>query len=272
MYASIIRDLPKITDKTKMNYNYKAEKCAKLGIDILGKEHDAVQKISSLDGVKKNSILDYINVCIVLRRALGLTHKALVTYRDELRREAENEISEVNAELLKESLPSIKDLVAYTDGLYRTEDYQAFIINYLILNLNCRVCDIDAIIARQQLGTELNYLVIAKDKVTLVRNKYKTKEFYGAKVNELRDDKLIDSCNKMLGGRDSVALLSTNNGAHTSNPSMFIRSKLYNKMSPTKYFKIAVLETDKNDLIKLETNRGTAVKTILKSYNVRQNF
>jgi hypothetical protein len=272
MYKNIIKDLPKICEKTKINYGYKAEKCTKLGIDILSGEDDIIEKINNLEGEKKNSILDYINICVVIRRAKNIPYNSLIVFRDKLRAKFGNELSEVNVKLLEEKLPSVKDLVDYTNKLYENEDYQSYIINYLLIKLNCRVTDIDSIISKKQLDNKSNFLVLKKDKVTLIRNIYKTKEVYDTKVNEFIDEKLIDSCKKMIGKEKNVFLLSTSDGSHTTNPSMFIKTKLYNKMSPTKYFKIAVLETDKNDLILMENKRGTAVKTILKSYNAEQKF
>ena len=67
-------------------------------------------------------------------------------------------------------------------------------------------------------------------------------------------------------------MLLSHNGTKVKSLSGFIINKLYNKLSPTKYFKIIVMESGKNDLLKLEENRGTAVKTILRSYNVEQKF
>ncbi len=272
MYANIIKDLPKIVEKTKINYNYKAEKCTKLGIDILSTEDDIIQKINNLEGEKKNSILDYINICVVIRRAKNLPYNSLIVYRDKLREKFGKELSEVNVKLLKEDLPSVKDLFDYTNKLYENEDYQAYIINYLILKLNCRTTDIDAKITKKQTDDKSNFIILKKDKVIIIRNIYKTKESYDTKVNEFIDEKLIDSCKKMLGKEKNVFLLSTNDGSHTSNPGMFIKTKLYNKMSPTKYFKIIVMETDRNGLLALENNRGASVGSILKHYNIEQTF
>jgi hypothetical protein len=272
MYANIIKELPKICEKTKINYNYKAEKCTKLGIDILSKEDDIIEKINSLQGEKKNSVLDYINICIVIRRVQNLPYNSLIIYRDKLRKKFGNELSEVNEKLLKETLPSVKDLVDYTNGLYENKDYQSYIINYLIIKLNCRVADLDATISKKQLDDKSNFLVLKKDKVTFIRNVYKTKESYDTKVNEFTDEKLINSCKKMIGKEKSVLLLSSGDGNKAKSISGFIINRLYNKLSPTKYFKIIVMESGKNDLLKLEENRGTAVKTILKSYNIEQKY
>ena len=66
----------------KINYNNKSIKCAKLGINILGTEKEIIDKINSLIDEKRNCLMDYTNICIVIRRHVNMSCNDLIDYRN----------------------------------------------------------------------------------------------------------------------------------------------------------------------------------------------
>ena len=62
-------------------------------------------------GEKKNSILDYINICIVIRRAQNLPYNSLINHRDELRKKMGIKSEDIKIKRIKPFLdPVIEEI------------------------------------------------------------------------------------------------------------------------------------------------------------------
>lgn len=269
-YRDIIKNM-KVSERTKENYYYKAKKAVDVFTDIEGDELELIQELKSLQGYKRNTIMDLINICYLIRRELGLPFDVIIEFRNLKRIENNKLPTEVNETFKLENKVTLPDLLNFRDDLYDLGRYQDYIINFLILEINCRSTDLDITISRDfaNNGTD-NYLIVENSKVTYIRNNYKTFKRYGQKTNVFYNTKLVVSCNKLLKNSRSVKLLTKKNGDPVTAHNQFIMDKTLNGLGPTKYFKIVVGNSKISDINKLSNNRGTSVNVISKNYNIFQ--
>jgi hypothetical protein len=257
-----------IRSGTKLNYHTKAKKCIQLGINILGNETRIVHDINLLKNEKKSCIMAYINVCLVIRREMGYSYDLLVELRDMKAKELEDHVTETNESINFKELPTVETLRSFMNEQYTNGDYEGYVINYLLIELNCRNKDLDAYITLNEPAVRANYLWIQGNSVTFIRHKYKTVYTYGPKLNVINDPKFVESCKRILYGKQLDYLLKKSNGERIKDPSTHIPTKTFNSMTQTMYFKIITSSAKKQDLLKLSKNRGTSVATILSFYDL----
>jgi O-glycosyl hydrolase len=88
------------------------------------------------------------------------------------------------------------------------------------------------------------------------------KEHYDKKEHILKEDYFMFAVKKLLGENKSVNLLNTKNIARE------VADNTYNKLGQAKYLKIILMNTEKNELIKIQNSRGSNVGTLLDRYDL----
>jgi len=208
-------------------------------------------------------------------------------HRDVIRMEMRDSRWKKKEEKLQ-TLPSIKLLTKYLNRLYSKNEYQSYIINYLLINYNVRNLDLDLILTDDmkeyhKLGKKGNENVLFVGKNNAVyyyRNQYKTAKTYGAKVIKLSSVKLAKSIKAYIAQQQAITngdiyLLSLQNGNRSGRDSLshYITKFTYQGLTESDIMKIIVTEkvktiADVRRLEKISFNRGTAPQTIIEEYNL----
>jgi len=250
VYLSIIKRL----EKLKFKYpNKKNEK-----VDYI-KEFFNENKIE-----KASSRLDLLNLVIVLRTIQELPTDKLKQYRTELSKERlNNQVSKMSD--LKDKLLSLHEFQKELMKSYEEGEWKKFIVNYLMMTYGVRNMDTDVEIVKSKkdaTDSNQNYLIISKDKVIWIRNKYKTVKTFGQQTHDITDPEFVRAVKKHGVGR-----LFTEGQISNS-----IRKLLIDKMNEARIFKMLIDDAyDKKDTIRineLSKSRGTSISTIKSFYNV----
>jgi len=212
-----------------------------------------------------------LNVAIVIKQTHELKTDELIKFRDTGREKLSEQIATKNIKLEKD-LPSLAELKTFMNELYKEKDWDAFLVNYLLINFGVRNQDLDLIITidKEDIRPNDNYLLVQKSTIKYIRYKYKTAESYGAKVNVIRSAKVMKACMELLGDEPIALLLARNNGKRIADNSLnnAVSSKTFDNIGEGKYFKILVKDSGKSVAV-LSKNRGTAVNTISSNYDVK---
>jgi hypothetical protein len=268
-----IIDKMDVKDATKKDYKIKLKKILSFEIDPKSDQTDIVNRIKSLKNEKNENILSYINICIVIRKSLELDNELLKKYRTDKNKEMKSKQTETNKELnnsLKDI--SIEELHEHLESLYKAESYNAYIINYLIINFSTRNKDLDLILTKTcENEDEDNFLIIRSKDVKFIRNNYKTAETYGKLKNLIKDKKFIDACKKLIGDKKEIFLISTKNGDRIKDwVGEYIKERTYLKLGQSKIFKIILKTKTKSELLNIKNKRGTNPATMLEYYDVNR--
>ena len=211
-----------------------------------------------------------LNIAIVIRQVYNKPVEELIHFRTQGKGDLLVEVVEKNKGL-KETLPSVKDLVDYTEKLYKEEKWVKYIINYILITFGTRNMDLNVIITTndKQVNYTDNWLVIRKSSIRYMRYIFKTADKYDCRENEIKSEKFIHAVKQVLGDKESTPLLTTADGERIKevNLNKYISRATLNELGQTKYFKI-LLNKDKANIERLSANRGTALTTLIEHYDL----
>jgi hypothetical protein len=215
-----------------------------------------------------------LNVAIVLKQVFSTEKKPiivepLIEQRTQYIKDIKQHTAEVTNKDLKESLPTYKQLVTFRDNLFKDGKFTDYVINYLLMT-GVRNKDVNAIITRsdKDLKKDKNYLIINKASVKYIRDDYKTKEKYHTKKEVIKDKKLIEALNALLGDKEELPLLNTGGQqiAETS-LSKFVSTRTLDGIGQASIFKVMInAQPKKNE--KLAAMRGTDLQIVKEFYDV----
>ena len=214
------------------------------------------------------------NVCIVIFKHHEKPVEKLIKFRDELAEKSFDESKSKDTELLSKGI-TLKMLTAFMNEAYANQEWKKYVINYLLLTFQTRNEDLDLMITKNGKATDgqHNWIVLKKASCVYIRNHYKTVDTYGPKIVDIRNKKLLEALNHILGDKSSEWLLKTGD-THIipTELNRAVANQTYEKMGSTKYFKI--LSTSKKNIEKMSANRGTNPDTIVHSYKLdkKQNL
>ena len=262
---------PDLSAKTLTNYRniykrlrtlFKDEDIATLGNAEIIKGIDEYEGTPSV----KQTLL---NVAIVLKQVFDLNVQPLIEQRTQYIKNIKQYSVDVTNKDLKESLPTYKQLVTFRDNLFKDGKFTDYVINYLLMT-GVRNKDVNAIITRsdKDLKKDKNYLIINKSSVKYIRDDYKTKEKYDTKKETIKDKRLLESLNALLGDKEELPLLNTGGQeiAETS-LSKFVSTRTLDHIGQGSIFKIMVNGQPKKRE-KLGAVRGTNLQTVLEHYDI----
>ena len=263
-----------ISDKTKTNYqNYYKRMLSLLGgKEIIKSTNKKIIKVLKDDTqIPASSKMALLNVAIVIKQTHELKTDELIKFRDTGREKLTEQIATKNIELEKE-LPTLKELTIFMNETYKEKDWDAFLVNYLLINFSVRNMDLDLIITidKEEVKPGDNYLLVQKSTIKYIRYKYKTAETYGAKQNVIKSAKVMKACMELLGDEPNALLLSRNNGKRIADNSLnnAVSSKTFDNIGEGKYMKIVVRDSGKS-VAQISKNRGTSISTISSNYDVK---
>ena len=188
----------------------------------------------------------------------------------------------------KDELPTVASLQKHLNLMYATDNYRAYIINFILINFNTRNLDLDLIVTDsiseyRQVGAkgDENAILAGKNSTTYYhRNNYKTARTYGAKTNKISNVKFSRALRAYIQQQKQINdghayLLALENGDRIARDSIshYITKYTYDGLTESDYNKIIVTEKiksmdDYSKLKKISSNRGTAVETLIEEYNL----
>lgn len=262
---------PDLSAKTLTNYKnvykrlrtlFKDEDIATLG------NAEIIKGIDEYEGTPavKQTLL---NVAIVLKQVFDLKVDPLIEKRTQLIKDIKQHTADVTNKDLKESLPTYKQLVTFRDNLFKDGKFTDYVINYLLMT-GVRNKDVNAIITRsdKNLKENTNYLILNKSSVKYIRDDYKTKEKYDTKKETIKDKKLVEALNALLGDKEELPLLNTG-GQQIAETSLnkFVSTRTLDHIGQGAIFKVMVNgQPKKNE--KLSAVRGTNLQIVKEFYDV----
>jgi len=272
-----------LTEKTKTNYVNYYKRLMTLTNNRQVKDMDEEELIDIIKNAvnlteqkKLNDPLpisvkqSLLNVVIVIREIYDKPIDELKQLRG-LNKEQLLEDNVVKNKALKEELPSVKELVDYTELLYKGKKWAKYIVNYLLINYNVRNMDLDLLITRnaKAVNDKDNWLVVREKSVRYLRYKFKTADKYVCRDNDIKSDKLMYAVNQLLGENETTPLLTTASGERISEDfiNKYVARATYKELGQAKYFKILLNKTKANTE-QMSVNRGTDYKTTLEYYDL----
>lgn len=263
-----------LTDITKRNYRAVYKRLRKvLNTDIINTSNkDILDAITDLSNSNYNSIYTYLNVAMIIKLHFDLNVDELEEQRQALIGLKKNLVKHQNKEILNK-LPPYKDYVKFVKNLYEANQFEDYVINFLLLNYGVRNQDVNVkIIDKKDFNNELmgNYLVIYKNKIIYNRTDYKTYLQYGMKHIEITNKNFINAVSNLpigkylLGGRDTPM--------NIGNLSSYIKARTMRGLTQREIFKLIInhIKTKPNFIQLLEFysyNRGTNPQTIIDNYS-----
>lgn len=269
------------SDATKKQYRIQYNKLLKLTDKPIAEtsEKKIIELLEEIEN--KNNSQALLNIALLVRKLNGLSVKQLEDKREKDKKKIFTAIKEKNAEL-RENLPTYKEIEEYTDYLFEKNEYTDFIINWLLINIQVRNQDLDfTIVTRKKDAndTNKNYMWVQPNKLTYIRNVYKTAKIntpdgetgYGKKTNVITNPKMVLAMKRVMGCQKS----GLDCGTFIPNKSAIayhLQKATYKQLGEGRYFKV-VVNHFRNDLDKIKEiseNRGTDIKTILNFYDIEK--
>ena len=269
------------SDATKKQYRIQYNKLLKLTEKPIAEtsEKKIIELLNDIEN--KNNSQALLNIALLVRKLNGLSVKQLEDKREKDKKQIFTAIKEKNVDL-KENLPDYKEIEEYTNYLFEKSEYTDFIINWLLINIQVRNQDLDfTIVTRKKDAndTNKNYMWVQPNKLTYIRNVYKTAKIntpdgetgYGKKTNVITNPKMVLAMKRVMGCQKS----GLDCGTFIPNKSAIayhLQKATYKQLGEGKYFKIVVNHFRNNlDKIKeISNNRGTDIKTILNFYDIEK--
>lgn len=172
--------------------------------------------------------------------------------------------NKVSSDAKSNVIPSVKELKSKMEDYFIRRQYREYVIMYLLLNINVRNLDLDAVITMTKpADTEHNYLWVRGASVQYIRNHYKTFDTYGQKLNLIKTPQFITAVKEMF-------LLKLKIMNDPGNATRLVKM-ITGGFSEADIFKRVVSETvGAKKMKQIGENRGTAVSTITESYAIDQ--
>lgn len=255
---------------------------------------DYINNSKKADGTTPtpNTLLSMNSFAISFRRHNDKSVNKLLKHREELEEQSRKRKAIINEEKLT-SLPSVQDLIAHENKLYREGDWLGFIIVHLLRMVNVRIKDLNILMLKpghkfsggkmKNKDDKNNYFFVRKNGETMyVRNNYKTYDKYGMKKNLLTAKKLrqavanfVDTTGLELSKNDPIYLFSKvnkNQQLDETSINKIIQSKTLDNLGENEYNNIIVTDAmnkkDYKKLKQIEKNRGTDMSTLMKEYGL----
>ena len=213
---------------------------------------------------KVSTRLNLLNIIIVVFQMKNKDTFDLIDLREKLIDIQNGERKITNAKLT-ETLPTVKELLDYLDFLSLNKKWIEFIINYLLIHLNCRNADLFIdIVDCVPSETSSNYLVIEDSQIRFIRYIYKTCKTYQKKEDVITDERFIKAV-KSLGVR-SLILNSCGEKIPLDRVGTNVKRFSFKELGEIIIFKSIMKEATLATVADLSKNRGSAISTLLHFY------
>lgn len=203
------------------------------------------------------------------------SNNRLVTYREKLYDEKNNNQADKNKMILENSNATYDDLIRALNEAKNTD----YVLFYLLQNYNLRNLDLilKLITDKKELNKTDNFLLLTQHQAIIYINNYKTKDYYGEKIFKITDEKFRNIIKLLIEmGNDYVLETRGGNPYNQNTMGKYIKAryKVYidnSNLSQSVIYKIIQnkAEQDGNikEIFKMSKNRGHLPQTALTSYS-----
>lgn len=267
-----------ISSATRKNYETNLKNIQKYNENrqIVNTNDDHLIKVvSAMSRGNNGTALKLINIIVIVKKHFDMEITTILTERDKLFKEQPEHIEKL-LEKKNTELPELSVLIDYTKKLFDDENYQSYIINYLLIKYGVRNKDLNLFITDNKKlvknNNDINYLYIKSNSIDYIRNDYKTMTIYGKKTYNITDKKFL----KAVTSIDNDTWLLKKDGAQITNDANlteYVKQNTYNRLTESDYFKINIKHALKSDapkahIIKLSESRGTNPNNIFNYYTI----
>lgn len=225
------------------------------------------------------NVLDTIDMTNSQRLTLSTTASKYLKYSDLPNKKILEYMNNVNQNLKKNFKErnktakyeyNLRDLKKEMNKFYNEGNKLAYIITYIVINYNTRNMDLDLYISDKQKNCpnkKDNYLIIRKNDILYIRNKYKTSETYGQKKHQIKNKKFTESVKSIYNDQEEKCMKLFKSFL---NPTKFLKKLLPYNLKTSDICKIHLNENNSlKDAVELSQKRGTNVNTLNTNYNLK---
>ena len=179
---------------------------------------------------------------------------------DEIQKDAEIRQRELS---LNPCLPTLKEMKAHMNSLFDKGEYKSYCVMYLFITYTIRNKDMIATVVKskkQANDTAENFFILGRNRVTWIRNNYKTATIYGPKVHIIKHKKFhsaISHLDYLLKPTDNIdrviKKITEGIGGVTESVIAKIVLRESNSMAGLK---------------RISLNRGSDINTLVENYNI----
>ena len=209
-------------------------------------------------------------------------HKEEFDIVDKILKERKRKIQVKKNKNLQENLPTYNEI---NNALKKETDPLKYITSFIIFKINTRNQDVAlADVYAKPLDEDegffydgkRNHLILDGDKVTFIRNVYKTAKKYGRKKNVIKAKKFVEMVRKFLGDAEKKPLFVRKNGEHISQASIgsYLKKYIVLGLNEGQVLKAVLKHADEqgaggyNILRTISHNRGTGINVLLAEYDI----
>ena len=269
-FTDYLEEEGRLSYATKKSYRTSYRKLRDLlGKNVADTAQDTTSKaiMASTDNI--NSAQALINIAIIVREKIKkLPTDELVEQRTTNKGEVTEHLKQAN---LFTQLPSIDELDAFIETLWKQSKYRDYIVNYLIRHHYVRNQDLLFDICETKRETldepDKNWLWLDRKKMCVhyIRNTYKTAKTYGQKVTKIDNERFLRAvkvCNRQM----YCFPLATD----PDKIGYYVQKLTFNELGEGAMLKIIInhYRGDISRLKEISQSRGTNLEVLLTSYNI----
>jgi hypothetical protein len=252
---------------TIKNHLRNVDKFEKLNFYDLNLTEENIIKILKDDEISNSQRLTLASTMSKYLQFSLLPNKKLVEYIKTINNELNKQYKERNKK--KEYQYSKKDILKEINRFYKEGNYRAYIVSYLVYYYNIRNMDVNVNICRKKkyaVSEHDNYLILRKNSVLYLRQKYKTSRTYGSKTHVVKARKFLESVRYMLRDPDINCIRLFDGFTNSTN---ILKNYLPFGLRTGEIIKIILAEDNSlHKASKIGLRRGTSLATLEKSYNL----
>ena len=194
------------------------------------------------------------------------THPAYIKYFNYLEGKVEEQLRAKHKQI-KSDIISMDTLIEHENKMYTEERFDKYVACFIVRNCYSRNRDLDIMVTNipESVNDKENFLVVYDNKVTVIRQDYKTAKQHGKIETTFTDKKFVNACKnlsinqKLFNGADTTAKLQNRlKNALFTNEVQYLNSKI-DEISRT---------GDLKELKRVSELRGTGIDHLITAYNL----
>jgi hypothetical protein len=207
-----------------------------------------------------------LNTALLVRRVYDMPIETFLVQRSKNRTSIDESLKQTNKFM---ELPSLDELDNHIEELYQDGQWVPYIINWLLRHHYVRNQDLlfDFVTTQKETkDTSKNYMLFERkhQRLTYIRNKYKTASKYGQKTVVIDTERFIMAIKKANAmGKFPLARDETTIG-------YYVQMHSFRKLGEGVIMKMVVNhhKHDINELKRISQSRGTDLPVLLTNYNI----
>lgn len=275
MTDNFLKSIENLKKQTILNHKRQLNKYTELFNESLdGDESDILFNIEEKSNLNLSARLTLLKTISKYRTINELSNNKILVFMNDINNQLNKKYKIRNKQLKNDdTLPTYRDLIKSLSILFKANEYQKYIVNYLIIHHNLRNLDLDLYIVSHMKDTKdksKNYLIVRKNDVVMIRNVYKTSKTYGQQKVLIKSKPFRNAVIKYIENYETdndnnIRLLQ----GVENNLSYYLKKLIILGLNQSTIIKIVLNEKNSlNQASKISKNRNTAISTLQTNYNL----